>query len=1008
MVLHVQAERRELDAVMSLTARSPGLDAAPVVEEAKNDLERDAALHSGFWLAGVVAIALLERRRRRGVAVELAAKEAGARAESAIEQILQNTADAVRITDLENRIVRVNPQFVRLFDIPAERLVGRLCREVLPHADCGTDHCAIAQVAAGAQRVERESDICVAAGRVSPCLLSAIPYRDTQGRVAGAITYFKDISDLRRAEQEREEHLRLLRDLLEAMPNPIFYKDRNGVYRLCNSAFAEQLGRRREEIIGRTDADLYPPETATAAAARDVELLTNPGVELNEIAAPGPGGRPREFLVTRAALPDDHGGARGIVGVHLEITSRKRAERALAESEGRYRLLFESAADAILIHNASQRFVAVNETAGQLLDYSRQELWQKTLVELAAPECREEVARNLRLLESTGRRTFEALLIRGDGDRLPVEINARAIEHSQQPAVLSIVRDASARKKAEEELKRLVELLVASNDSLEKLNTELSSRNDQLRREIAERRRAETALAASEDRYRRLVEGAPSLVAVIADDRVAYLNAAGARLLGAGSAQELIGLPVSEFLAPADAQRVAARLTETVAQGAELTLVEERLVDRKGRAIRLELSISPTEHRGRPAAQVVGYDVTERRAVEEQQQRLEEQLRQAQKLESIGRLAGGVAHDFNNILTGIMGYSDLLLAETLDPTARTEILKEMRVAAERASRITQQLLAFSRRQTITPRPLDLNEVIAEAGKMLKRLIGEDISLVFHPTPHLGRTLLDVGQFEQILVNLAVNARDAMPNGGLLAIQTRNVELDEERCAGRPDLRPGPYVLVTIGDNGAGMDAEVLAHIFEPFFTTKEFGKGTGLGLSTVYGIMQQNHGAIEVQSQPGVGSSFKLYFPRVESEQAAQRPPAEASLPRGSETVMVVEDEEMVRQLACRVLARQGYRVIEAVDGEDALAKARSLDGRLDLVLTDVVMPRLNGRELVETLGRERSDFRVLYMSGYTDEILGRHGVLDQETLFIAKPFTIESLASRVRTALDQPLGGSG
>jgi nitrogen-specific signal transduction histidine kinase/ActR/RegA family two-component response regulator len=387
-------------------------------------------------------------------------------------------------------------------------------------------------------------------------------------------------------------------------------------------------------------------------------------------------------------------------------------------------------------------------------------------------------------------------------------------------------------------------------------------------------------------------------------------------------------------------------------------------------------------------------DITERK-------RLEQQLLQSQKMEAIGRLAGGVAHDFNNVLTAIMGYSELLLRGTGSEESRRRNTEQIKKAAERAASLTSQLLAFSRRQVLTMRVLDLNDVVAVLEPMLRRLIGEDIALVTVPGRALERTKADVGQIEQVIMNLVVNARDAMPRGGTLTIETTNVELDQAYMDRHGLVPPGAYVKLAVSDTGCGMDAETQSHIFEPFFTTKEPGKGTGLGLSTVYGVIKQSGGYIWVYSEPGQGTTFKVYLPRVDEAVTAIAPHAvSAESPRGTETVLLVEDDEGVRELAGGALERSGYSVLMACGGEEALLLSGRHAGAIHLLVTDVVMPGIGGRELAERLVPLRPDMKVLYMSGYTDDAVVRYGVLVEEAAYLQKPFTPDVLLQRVRQML--------
>jgi len=393
----------------------------------------------------------------------------------------------------------------------------------------------------------------------------------------------------------------------------------------------------------------------------------------------------------------------------------------------------------------------------------------------------------------------------------------------------------------------------------------------------------------------------------------------------------------------------------------------------------------------------------ERERAEEEKTALQEQLRQSQKMEAIGKLAGGVAHDFNNLLTVIHGYSELIL-KSLDQSSRLrQDVQEILNASERASSLTRQLLAFSRKQVLQPKVLDLNDHVPNMDKMLRRMIGEDVELVTLLAKDLGRIKADPGQIEQVILNLAVNAKDAMLNGGKLTIETANVKLDKSYARSHIGVTPGHYVMLSVSDTGAGMTPEIKERIFEPFFTTKEEGKGTGLGLSTVYGIVQQSGGNVWVYSEPGVGTTFKIYLPTIEEDTESLRPTALSTKPmQGFETILLVEDEETVRKLACTVLQKYGYTVLEAPNGEEALRIVQGQNGNpIHLMVTDVVMPGMSGRQLAERLVSLWPKLKVLYMSGYTDNAIVHHGVLDPGIAYIQKPFAPDALASKVREILD-------
>jgi PAS domain S-box-containing protein len=515
--------------------------------------------------------------------------------------------------------------------------------------------------------------------------------------------------------------------------------------------------------------------------------------------------------------------------------------------------------------------------------------------------------------------------------------------------------------------------------------------------DVTDLQRAEEALRHSEMRFRSLLEGSSDLIMLVdSEARFRYLNPSFETILGF-SVKDWLYRSGFDLVLPEDVERARTALQRIVAAPAGVIprwQLRARCADGSWRW----LEGTSVNHLADPAIDGIVincHDVTERK-------RLEAQFRQAQKMESIGRLAGGIAHDFNNLLTAIKGNLELALMETQRGDSRFEYLTDADKAADSASSLTRQLLTFSRKQVIDPKPIDLNDVLRHVHKLLARVIGEDIRLERFAAPDLAAVRFDPSQVEQLLLNLAVNARDAMPHGGRLSLETANVFLDEEYAKTHPYVQPGPYVMLAVSDTGIGLSAEVRAHLFEPFFTTKEAGSGTGLGLAMVYGAVKQNRGQIEVYSEPGHGTTFKIYLPVVDEHPVLTVAPRSELRPHGTETILLVEDEDHVRAIASRMLQGLGYTVHAFADGPSAIDGAASMAEIPPLLITDVVMPGMNGYVLSQRLLELRPSLKVLFTSGYTANVIVHHGVLQEGLEFLAKPYTLESLARRVRDVLDK------
>ncbi|MDB5310275.1 MAG: Blue-light-activated protein [Gemmataceae bacterium] len=768
----------------------------------------------------------------------------------------------------------------------------------------------------------------------------------------------QEVAERMRAEVELRTSEEMFRSAFDYTNVAMVITDGANHFLRVNGAFAQMFGYAEEEMLGMSMADVtHPHDLAASYAQRELLLAGDRNFFQMEKRYLHKSGRVIWALTNVSLTRDGHGRPQLYIGQVQDVTERKRAEEALRASEARFRAVIEQATDAIFLHDPADGTVLdVNRRACESLGYTREELVggpSSRFDPFVAPEQLEWMTGQLRAGRPVA---IESRYRRKDGTTFPVEVRLGPIALDGRQSNLAIVRDITDRKQAEE------------------------------------------AVRQAQQRLQHVLASSPAVLFTLAvlDGQTREITWISANV------QEMLGYFPAEALAPGwwlrnihpeDRDQVVAQTQERLfAHGGTGHEYRFRHRDGKYRWTRGDVRLVRAAA-GRPVEAVGAWsDVTERR-------HLEDQFRQAQKLDAIGKLAGGVAHDFNNLLTVITGYAEILLDEIRPPDPHRELLAEIGKAGERAAGLTRQLLAFSRKSMLDPVVVDLNALLAELEKMLARLIGEDIDMRVTADPDLWWTKVDPGQLEQVIMNLVVNARDAMPRGGKLTIETANVELDETYMATHAEAQPGPYVLVAVSDTGHGMDEATRARVFEPFFTTKGSDKGTGLGLAVVHGIVKQSGGLVDVYSEPGVGTSFKVYLPRAD-EPAGSKPAVAVAPRRGTETVLLVEDEDGVRSLAKLVLERHGYQVLEARNGGEALILSRQFGEPIHLMVTDVVMPRMSGWQLAQEMAAERAGVKVLYMSGYTDDAVVRHGILTADTPFIQKPFTPDALARKVREVL--------
>jgi two-component system cell cycle sensor histidine kinase/response regulator CckA len=834
----------------------------------------------------------------------------------------------------------------------------------------------------------------------------------------GILAIGEDTTERKRAEQAVAERQRYLEGVLASAPDAIVTLDAQHRIVEWNQGAQRLFGYTSQEVIGRNiDHLITNPDVLEGAEGLTRVVLSGEPVLPCEVIRYRKDGSPVHVIAAGSPiLAEDK--LIGVVAVYTDITERKQAEVALRENEEKYSNLFHHSSDGIFLHDLEGNILDVNQRALDQLGYTRSEVLAVTIADLHPPEALESSRRAFAQVAREGYVSFETRFAKKSGQVFPAEVSSSLFEIGGNRVVQGVVRDITERKRAERLLAALNEAALAVERALT-LEEIFTAVGEELKKlgfscTVFLVDDSQTGLILRYINYDpEAIKLAEQLVEMKAEDLVFPIETVDLfrQVICEGKTVFAEEDEVIRQVLPGPLGRFVGQIKSVlqVPKSIQAPLVVEN------RAVGL-LSVQSDDLTDDdvPAITAFAHQVAAAWRKAQLLQDLEEsfeelkrtqaQFLQAQKMEAVGRLAGGVAHDLNNMLTVIQFSTQLIERQLRPEDPLWEHAWQIREASERASRLTKHLLIFSRREVVEPRLVNLSRVVSELSQMLRRIIGEDIELLTPLAESLWPVKVDPSQVEQAIVNLVVNARDAMPHGGRLTIQTANAVLDEAYAARHLDIQPGDYVLLTVSDTGVGMSDEVQAHLFEPFFTTKERGKGTGLGLATVFGIIKRHEGHIGVQSELEQGAVFKIFLPRAEDTAAPPRLPSRVSLPdavQGTETILVVEDDVNLRELATQILAGRGYRVLAAGNGLEALRMSEEYDGSIDLLLTDVVLPKMNGRELTKRLQARRPGARVLYMSGYGDDLIAHHGVLDEGIAVLSKPFTMDILLQKVRARLD-------
>jgi two-component system cell cycle sensor histidine kinase/response regulator CckA len=916
--------------------------------DAATSLRRDQAGNPLYFITSVIDIT--ERTR---------AEEALAASEARYRRLFESARDGILILDATSgRVLDVNPFLVELLGYPRETLLGKELWQIGLFEDVASSQDAFRELQEKGYIRYEDLPLQASDGRRIDVEFVSNVYLVGAEKVVQC--NIRDITTRKQGEEALKKERDLLDNLITTIPDSVYFKDRAGRFVKINAALARQFGLDDPSAaVGKTDFDFFSDEHAQEASADDRRVMATgqPLVAVEEKET-WPDGRITWVSTTKVPIRDATAQVVGLVGISRDVTARKQMEQALRASEEQFRTIFELASVGMAQADLDGHFLRVNERFCRITGYSAAEVRRLRVPEITHPEDR---ARDWAAFQRVVRGEIseyriEKRYLRKDGSHAWVNVN------------MTVLRDAAGQP----------------------------TRTLAVIEDIAERKRLDAALRLSEGRLRTVFEGLTDgiLITDLGTGSLVLCNPAICRMLGY-SEDELLRLSVDDLHPAQDLPAVKEGLRRQVS--GERPLAVGTPVRRKdGSTIIADINAMPLRLGDRECLLGIFRDMTSFHE-------LEAQVRQAQKMEAIGLLAGGVAHDFNNVLGVIQGHCELMLKGLRESDPLFRSVSQIKASSERAATLTHQLLAFSRKQPLQPKVLDLNDTVRGLEGMLRRLIGENVKLTTALSEDLGRVQADPGQLEQVLINLTINARDAMPEGGKVVIETRDVELDAGQAGSHPGVEPGSHVMVAVTDNGCGMDAATQARIFEPFFTTKGIGRGTGLGLSTAYGIVKQSGGQIEVHSEPGRGATFRVYLPRAVGALADGQARAETKTKEErskGETVLLVEDDEALRGLVAIVLEDLGYSVHAAANGGEALLTVEEEGLRPDLLLTDVIMPGMGGALLATRLRRTLPNLKVLYMSGYT-EVGGAHlGGIEEGAPLIQKPFGRNALGAMVRAVL--------